>query len=132
MLQMNYSMYSQIQEQWPYYPVVKMTRLLYHSFLNFPLLVENHIGSETEWWFFKSPIKTQSWILLIPGKTSISFAFKAVQKKIVFPKERCPIRVLWDQSHDERLVTSTWRDWKMHSEGYVCTELGIHIHKITK
>lgn len=126
-----YSTYSQTQEQWKYYTVVKMDRLLYHSFLNFPLMVENHVGSETGCWFFKFPIKTQSWILFIPGKTSISLAFKAVKKKLSFLKtdvlQKCSgINPMM------KVCYFTWRDWKIHSLGYVCPELGIHIHKITK
>lgn len=109
-------------EKWKYYPVAKMNRLTYHSFSNFPLMVENHVGLFRDWFIqnhvdFLCPIKTKSCILFITGKAFISLALKPVGKNIVFPEDGCPIKVLWDQSHDERLVASTWRDWEIHSLG---------------
>lgn len=68
-------------------------------------------------YFFLSLIKPQSWIPFSTEKTSIFLAFESVKKNLagIFPKDKCPIKVLWDRSHDEGLVTFTWRGWKIHS-----------------
>ena len=113
-----------------------MNRLIYHSFSNFPLVAEKLVG------WFRDRLLTFFFYLWSSHNLGSSSPLENIhiigiqtsEKNLprIFPKDRCPIKAFWDQSHDEELVTSTWTGWKIYSLDVCVLNEECTLHKITK